>query len=170
MWIGQPDSALSWSYSLKNDQVGAPREAAPEEGVIGRIELGRFSDSGRVVVGEEELRVWRPGLLFGPFVLEKGPRRFATGAPLSRAHSFSVEDEAGGEFVLGPDPAQTDRLGLELLQEGRRVGGLLHDGKLSRVLQLDFAPSVPVRLGLFCAWLACLLWRREPESFGGIPS
>jgi hypothetical protein len=64
--------------------------------------------------------------------------------------------------------ADPDRLDLDLLASGDRIGLLAHDGTLDRRMSADRATELAVGTWLFLVWAASWTWKRNPHSFGGI--
>lgn len=156
-WSGRPTSLFSWDFPLYE---------RASEALRARLHL-TWTDHGFVDVGEDHFELRRRWYFFGPFDVrcrDTGRLRgeFKLESQGSRGHLDGVE------YRLKSTVPNQIRRAFDLFRGSDVIARIEHDGKLGRPLSITSTGDPLTWREAIALWPALLLWRRNPEAFGGM--
>jgi hypothetical protein len=146
-----PRNWFSWDFTLVDE--GHP---------LAEIGMSSWREKGTLTIANQTYRIFREGFFSGSFVLESSGAILARAAKPSAMTRRLIIDCNGSEFELKPVSAFTRKF--QLLSRGAIVGTLSPRGFLSRRMNVELSPDLPLPARVFVVWLAVLMWKRESES------
>jgi hypothetical protein len=146
-----PRNWFSWDFTLFDEGHS-----------LAKIRMSSWREKGTLTIADQTYRVYREGLFSGSFILESRGTVLARAAKPSAMTRRLVVDCGGSEFELKPLSAFSRKF--QLRSGGAIVGTLSPGGFLSRRMNVELSPDLPLPARVFVVWLAVLLWKRESES------
>lgn len=126
------------------------------------IDLSWWREAGELTVGGSTYRVYREGLMSGPFVLESGGAIIARAEkPRAFYRSFLVEHDEK-EYTLEAESALYRKFVLS--EGGERIGSVYPEHALTRKAVVDFPEEIPLAVRIFMFWLVMILWKRASDA------
>jgi len=154
--VGRPLGLLTWSYEFRD---GGRK--------VAELRTRAVRDAGELRLADgRELALWREGWFSGRYLIAEGGRMQAFAekpSPLLRRFVVGFGDR---RMLLAPSSALRRDF---RLWEGQRGGGpelgaLSPASLLSRRMEVDLDPDLPLELRAFCAWLVILMWKRAASA------
>jgi hypothetical protein len=128
---------------------------------IADIDRSWWLERGALMAQGATYRVYREGLIFGPFLLETEEAvlaRAALRSGLIGSSSFIIE-HAGKQYSLGSDGNKS----VFLDSFGEKIGSLSKDRDPELGTKIDLPDELPLVVKVFIFWLALHLWKHESE-------
>ncbi len=125
---------------------------------VADLERSWWTERGVLTVQGAPFKVYREGMIFGPFLLETEEAVVARAALKTRlfGNAFAIE-HAGMQYSL-----RTKGKGCTLLNGlGEKIGALYSDS--GRGTKIDLPDELPLVVRVFVFWLALNLWKLESE-------
>ncbi len=130
------------------------------------LETDRMREAGQLILEEAVYSVYREGVVFGRFVLEREDGEILAVAkkPSAFARKFMVEHDGSTYVLRAPYPF---RRRFHLYEEGRVIGSVSPAGLLSWSALADLPDDLSLPVRAFVLWLVLLLWKRGSGYGGG---
>jgi hypothetical protein len=130
------------------------------------LETDRMRGAGRLILEEAVYSVYREGVVFGRFVLEREDGAVLATAEKPRLFARRLEVEHDGStYVLRT--ASPLRRRFVLIEDDRGIGAIRPAHLFSRSALADLPEEVPLAVRIFMIRLVLLLRKRDMGNAGG---
>lgn len=129
---------------------------------VASIDTSCWREQGILTVDGVDHRVHRERILSGDFILETAGVVVARAQkPSAFRRAFAIEHH-GRRYGLRATSMFGGRMAL--LEGDRSVGSVSPQGIVTRRLDVDLPPDLPLAVKVFVIWLAVILWKRDSDA------
>ena len=148
-----PTNWYSWNFSVTD-----------ESRAVARVTLSHWCEKGALAIGDRTFRVYREGMMSGPFVLEHAGSMLAQAEKPSFFRREFVIRHAGREYTLRRE--STFRRAFVFLDGSRQVGFVAPKNAFTRKAAASLPHDLPLPVRMFIVWLTMISWRRDQNACG----